>query len=185
MAAEAVGDFAITGGAGICRGCEFVFSGLPEIACSIWRRLTRQRRALRPELYSQDNGRLLVWFPHQEGRDYIIGVDSAGGGSQGDYACAEVIERTVGLQCAELRGHFPPLELARRVVELGRSYGLALLAVERNNHGYGVLAHLQDMEYGNIYRDGQAVGMADLGGDASGNDREYGGSVDGAADVIS
>ncbi|MFZ0321937.1 MAG: terminase [Candidatus Sulfotelmatobacter sp.] len=111
-----------------------------------------------PELYSQDNGRLLVWFPHQEGRDYIIGVDSAGGGSQGDYACAEVIERTVGLQCAELRGHFPPLELARRVVELGRSYGLALLAVERNNHGYGVLAHLQNMQYGNIYEMGKQSG---------------------------
>ena len=74
-------------------------------------------------LQSQDNDRLVVWFPYQEGMRYIIGVDSAGGGSQGDYACAEVIERTIGLQCAELRGHFPPLELARRVVELGRSYG--------------------------------------------------------------
>jgi hypothetical protein len=105
---------------------------------------------------SRDSGRLLVWFPYQDGRRYIIGVDAAGGGSQGDYACAEVIERTIGLQCAELRGHFPPLELARRVVELGQSYGQALLAVERNNHGYGVLAHLRDMEYGNIFeKDGQ------------------------------
>ena len=105
---------------------------------------------------SSDNGRLLIWFPPQEGRRYVIGVDSAGGGSQGDYACAEVIERTIGLQCAELRGHFPPLELARRVVELGLRYGRALLAVERNNHGYGVLAHLRDMEYVNIFeKDGE------------------------------
>jgi len=111
-----------------------------------------------PALQSQDNGRLVIWFPHQEGRHYIIGVDSAGGGSQGDYACAEVIECAVGLQCAELRGHFPPLELARRVVELGRSYGLALLAVERNNHGYGVLAHLQNMRYGNIYEMSKQLG---------------------------
>lgn len=109
-------------------------------------------------LQSQDNDRLVVWFPYQEGMRYIIGVDSAGGGSQGDYACAEVIERTIGLQCAELRGHFPPLELARRVVELGRSYGQALLAVERNNHGYGVLAHLRDMEYGNIFAQGGQFG---------------------------
>lgn len=100
---------------------------------------------------SWDNGRLVIWFPPQEGRRYIIGVDSAGGGSQGDYACAEVIERTIGLQCAELRGHFPPLELARRIAELGLRYGRALLAVERNNHGYGVLAHLRDMEYTNIF----------------------------------
>ena len=103
------------------------------------------------EAQLQDNGRLAIWFPPQEGRQYIIGVDAAGGGSYGDYACAEVIDKTIGLQCAELRGHFPPFELARRVKELGQSYGQALLAVERNNHGYGVLAHLQDMEYGNIF----------------------------------
>jgi hypothetical protein len=107
---------------------------------------------------SQDNGRLLSWFPFQEGRRYIIGVDSAGGGSQGDYACAEVIEQTIGLQCAELRGHFPPLELATRVVELGKSYGGALLAVERNNHGYGVLAHLRDQEYENIFEQDGKLG---------------------------
>jgi hypothetical protein len=108
------------------------------------------------DIQSQDNGRLLFWFPPQEGRQYIIGVDAAGGGSEGDYACAQVIERTIGLQCAELRGHFPPLEMARRVAELGESYGKALLAVERNNQGYGVLAHLRDMEYGNLFaKDGQ------------------------------
>ena len=107
---------------------------------------------------SRDNGRLVIWFPHQEGKQYIIGVDPAGGGSRGDYACAEVIERTIGLQCAELRGHFAPLELARRVVELGHSYGGALLAVERNNHGYGVIAHLQNMEYGNVFEQGKQVG---------------------------
>jgi hypothetical protein len=106
---------------------------------------------------SDDNGRLKIWFPAQEGREYIIGVDTAGGGSDGDYACAEVIERGLGLQCAELRGHFPPLELARRVVELAQSYAHALVAVERNNHGHGVLAHLRDMEYPNIFeKDGQA-----------------------------
>ena len=107
-------------------------------------------------MQTAENGRLLVWLPPQDGRQYIVGVDSAGGGSEGDYACAEVVERVNGLQCAELRGHFPPLELARRAAELGRSYGKALLAVERNNHGYGVLAHLRDMEYENIFeKDGQ------------------------------
>ncbi len=107
---------------------------------------------------SQDNGRLMIWLPPKQGKHYIIGVDTAGGGSEGDYACAEVIERTIGLQCAELRGHFPPLELARRVVDLGQTYGQALLAVERNNHGYGVLAHLRDMEYQNIFEKGGELG---------------------------
>jgi hypothetical protein len=109
-----------------------------------------------PPTESQDNGRLLVWFPPNcKGQwQYIIGVDTAGGGSDGDYACAQVIERTMGLQCAEMHGHFPPFELARRIMALARTYGNALLAVERNNHGYGVLAHLKDLGYENIYQQG-------------------------------
>jgi hypothetical protein len=105
---------------------------------------------------TEDNGRLTIWFPPQKGRRYIVGVDTAGGGSEGDYACAQVIERTMGMQCAELHGHFPPFELARRVAELGRRYERALVAVERNNHGAGVLAHLTHDEYPEIYeKDGQ------------------------------
>ena len=105
---------------------------------------------------SEDNGRLTTWFPPQKGRRYILGVDTAGGGSDGDYACAQVIERTMGMQCAELHGHFPPYELARRVAELGQRYEGALVAVERNNHGFGVLAHLNSLEYENLFeKDGQ------------------------------
>jgi hypothetical protein len=113
-----------------------------------------------PPLESQDNGRLLVWLPpNKAGQwDYIIGVDAAGGGSDGDYACAQVIERTMGLQCAELRGHFPPYELARRVAALGHVYHKALVAVERNNHGYGVLAHLRHLRYENIFAQGGQEG---------------------------
>jgi hypothetical protein len=109
---------------------------------------------------TRDNGRMLIWLPpNRKGQSqYIIGVDTAGGGSDGDYACAQVIERALGLQCAELRGHFPPFELARRVAALGREYGNALIAVERNNHGYGVLAHLKDLRYENIFQQGGQEG---------------------------
>ena len=99
----------------------------------------------------RDNGRLMFWWPYQTPRQYIIGVDPAGGGSEGDFACAEVIDRSTGLQCAELHGHFPPRELALKVVELAELYGRALVAVERNNHGYGVLAHLRREGYPNLY----------------------------------
>ncbi len=104
----------------------------------------------------EDNGRLTIWFPPQKGRRYILGVDTAGGGTDGDYSCAQVIDREMGMQCAELHGHFPPFELARRVAELGQRYEGALVAVERNNHGSGVLAHLSRLEYGNVFeKDGQ------------------------------
>jgi hypothetical protein len=111
-----------------------------------------------PVVETSDNGRLQVWFPEHKQRQYIIGVDTAGGGTEGDYACAQVIVRESGLQCAELHGHFPPFELARRLEKLGRRYGNALIAVERNNHGFGVLAHLKDMNYENLYQHGKQDG---------------------------
>ena len=107
-------------------------------------------------IQTRDNERLKIWFPAQPAKTYIIGADPAGGGSQGDYACATVIERSTGLQCAELHGHFSPRELANRLIELGNTYNHGLLVVERNNHGYGVLAYLRSLGYGNIYcEDGQ------------------------------
>jgi hypothetical protein len=98
-------------------------------------------------LEARDNRRLTIWLPVQAGREYVIGVDPAGGGVEGDYSCAEVIDRLLGAQCAELHGHWPPRELARKLVELGKEYNTALLAVERNNHGHGVLACLRTLDY--------------------------------------
>ncbi len=103
---------------------------------------------------TRDSGRMVTWLPPQPGRQYILGVDPAGGGSEGDYACVQVIERRTAMQCAELHGHFPPRELAMKTIELGRSYNHGLLVVERNNHGYGVLAHLQAAGSSNVFRDG-------------------------------
>src|SRR5438477_117118 len=93
----------------------------------------------------RENGALCVWYPATASRQYIIGVDPAGGGSEGDYSCAQVIDRATGLQCAELRGHFPPRDLAHRAAALAAEYNHALLVIERNNHGHGVLAHLQNV----------------------------------------
>ncbi|MGH9511917.1 MAG: terminase [Terriglobales bacterium] len=103
---------------------------------------------------SRDNGRWQIWLPPQPGRQYIVGADTAGGGCDGDYSCAQVIERDTAMQCAELHGHFPPRELAGRLIELAKLYNHAVLAVERNNHGYGVLAHLQTAMYPHIFQDG-------------------------------
>ena len=89
---------------------------------------------------SRDNGRLLVFLPAKEEKEYIIGVDPAGGGAEGDYSVAQVIDRATGMQCAELRGHFTPEEMAARTAVLAREYNQALVAVERNNHGHAVLA---------------------------------------------
>jgi hypothetical protein len=105
-----------------------------------------------------DNGRLVTWLPPQTGKQYIMGVDPAGGGTEGDYACAEVIERETGMQCAELHGHYPPRELATKLMELGRRYNEALIAIERNNHGHAVLAHVRNAGYGAVFVAGKEDG---------------------------
>jgi hypothetical protein len=97
-------------------------------------------------LECRENGRILVWLPPAGGRKYILGVDAAGGGSGGDYACVQVIDRVSGLQCAELYGHYTPEELASQAARLGREYNDALMVVERNNHGHAVLAMLERVE---------------------------------------
>lgn len=109
--------------------------------------------APRPALV-RDNGRLTVWLYARRERRYVIGVDPAGGGTEGDYACAEVIDRQTAMQCAELHGHYSPRELAMKLIELARIYNEALLVVERNNHGYGVLANLRAEGYEKIFCDG-------------------------------
>ncbi len=99
----------------------------------------------------RENGRLMIWLPAHPGREYVIGVDPAGGGVDGDYSCAQVIDRKLGTQCAELHGHWTPRELARKIVQLGLEYNTALMAVERNNHGFGVLACLETLEYPRVF----------------------------------
>ncbi len=114
--------------------------------------------AVSDPVVTRENGRLAIWLPAQGRRRYVIGVDPAGGGVEGDYSCAEVIDRESGMQCAELHGHYPLREFARRVMELGKAYNSALLAVERNNHGVGVLEHLETWEYPNLYLEGGLAG---------------------------
>lgn len=90
-----------------------------------------------------EQGRLEIWFQPRVGRKYLVAVDAAGGGSEGDYAVAEVVDLELGLQCAEWRDRATVRETAEAVVRLAQRYNDALVVVERNNHGSGLLAHLE------------------------------------------
>ncbi len=106
----------------------------------------------------RQNGQLWIWYPPQPGLNYIVGVDPAGGGTDGDYAALEILEQRSGLQCAELRGHIDPREMAKQAAALAKEYNDAVLVIERNNHGLAVLAFLTETErYSAIYEQrGQA-----------------------------
>jgi hypothetical protein len=95
---------------------------------------------------ARERGTLLVWAPPVAGKRYIVGVDTAGGGPDGDYSVAQVVDLETGMQCAELQRRMKPAALAEAVVALAQEYRQALLVVERNNHGGTVLAHLEQAE---------------------------------------
>jgi len=93
------------------------------------------------------------------GKEYVVAVDPAGGSPDGDYSTVQVVELTTGIQCAELQQHLNPLELARVSAALAREYGGAILAVERNNHGSGVIAYVSAVErYRKLYEHGGQAG---------------------------
>jgi hypothetical protein len=113
-------------------------------------------KSLDPAQSTRRSGRLQIVLPPQAGREYIVALDPAGGGADGDYAVVEVIDKESGAQCAELQQRLRPRELARAAVELAHEYSTpgqpALMVVERNNHGSGVLAHLENGEkYESVY----------------------------------
>jgi hypothetical protein len=116
-------------------------------------------REMTAPLEKRRNGELEVWLPPVKGKEYLVAVDPAGGGSEGDYSAAQVLDMETGLQCAEFAGHMGGLELAQLVTGLAAEYNQAWLVVERNNHGSGVLAFLETLcKPARIYRQGGQAG---------------------------
>jgi hypothetical protein len=119
--------------------------------------------AVQEPVETRRNNALRIWLPPLPGKEYIVAVDTAGGGSDGDFAAVQVIDLATGVQCAELQQRLGTLELARVAASLGREYGgaggPALVAVERNNHGAGVLAYLDAIEhYARVYEQAGVAG---------------------------
>jgi hypothetical protein len=96
---------------------------------------------------------LLTILEPAANRKYVIGVDTAGGGSTGDYCCAQVVDTKSGLHCAELHGRWTPPEFAEELYKLGRRYHDAQLVIERNNHGHAVICLLEKRNYPALYQD--------------------------------
>jgi hypothetical protein len=114
-------------------------------------------------------GALQIWLPPLAGKEYLVAVDTAGGGADGDFAAVQVIEMGSGLQCAELQQRLGTLELARVSAELAREYGGATIVVERNNHGAGVLAYLDSAErYARVYEQSGVAGWLTTAGSKPG-----------------
>jgi hypothetical protein len=104
-------------------------------------------------------GQLQIWYPAMAEREYLVAVDPAGGGTEGDYSAVQVMDVKTGIQCAELRCRAGGYELAGQVDKLAREYNDALVVVERNNHGSGILAYLDGVfHYPKIFEQGGQQG---------------------------
>jgi hypothetical protein len=120
--------------------------------------IERRLAELREPLRRARNGALQVWLPALAGRKYLLAVDTAGGGEDGDFAAVQVLDLATGAQCAELQERLRPAALAKLCVELAKEYGDAVIAVERNNHGAAVLALLESQPEARCYRQGGQAG---------------------------
>ena len=110
-------------------------------------------RSIQDPVAERRNSALHIWLTPQAGREYLVAVDPAGGGTSGDFTAMQVIDLQSGLQCAEWCSRLTPLETAREAAALAREYRGALLAVERNNQGEAVLAHLRGIcRYDRIFQ---------------------------------
>ena len=91
--------------------------------------------------------RLEVYRLPEPNRQYVLAADVAEGldekGKDHDYDSADVLDAETFEQVAHLHGRWAPHEWGLMLAELGHWYNVALVAVERNNHGHATLAALQ------------------------------------------
>ena len=81
---------------------------------------------------------------------YCIGGDTAGGGSNGDYFTAHVLDAKTGRQVAVLKNQFDADEYAKQMYCLGKYYKDALIGIEANFDSYPI-RELQRLGYDNQY----------------------------------
>lgn len=113
---------------------------------------------------ARENGCEFEWAGPERGRQYVIGVDPAEGRPDGDYSAVQVVDAATGMQCLEFAARWPLTRFAEYVARLGSRYNDALVVVERNNHGHGVLYALRHRHgYRRLYRHAPGEGDLSLG----------------------
>lgn len=108
-------------------------------------------------------GILEVWKEPEAGAHYIFWVDPAGGESptENDPHDGVILKLTPGglEQVAAIHSRMEQKPLAYKVAEIGVKYNSALLIIERNGVGKGVLNYLvNDIGYKNLYPELNAAG---------------------------
>ena len=91
-----------------------------------------------------------IWDEPLEGGEYVLVADVARGDGS-DFSVAHVFEVSTMTQVAEYQGKITPDMFAPLLHSMASEYNNALLVIENNSLGIGVLSRLQDLEYPNLY----------------------------------
>lgn len=90
--------------------------------------------------------------PPIKGRKYLIGVDPADGGADGDNSAAVIIDLTTMENVLSIKEKIDQNEFAELLSHLGRYYNMASIVPERNT-GQTLIDWLVMLKYPNIYID--------------------------------
>ena len=147
--------------------CDFLNSGRPVFDTTIlveWSEVLRRRKPMKtlyaPEnkylqadhraLYDKRAEGLYIFQEYIKGRFYIIGADCSSGDG-GDYGAVQVFDWETGIQVAEMRIQAKPDIFTQYLVGIGKMYGYAQIAPDRNGNGLAVVQKLIDYHYPNLY----------------------------------
>ena len=108
-----------------------------------------------PAIETRLNGNLLIFKKPEKGKSYYIGVDVATGRAT-DYSAFTIMDRQ-GEEVAVFKGRIPTNRLRDIVMGMGMEYNQAVLAIEANDIGEGVVSGAQERGYPNLYYTEQVV----------------------------
>jgi len=91
-----------------------------------------------------------IWQEPLPDREYFMVADVARGDGS-DFSVAQVFEVQSMNQVAEYQGKITPDMFAPLLFSIATEYNNALLVIENNSLGIGVLSRLQELEYKNLY----------------------------------
>ncbi len=122
-----------------------------------------QSWSLRAKDPIRTEGILEIWKEPQPGAQYIFWVDPAGGESPTENDPHDGVILKLGPggleHVASIYSRMEQMPFAYKIAEIGTRYNMALLIVERNGVGRGVLNYLvNNISYKNLYLERNAVG---------------------------
>ena len=106
--------------------------------------------ALDPKYKTGFDRNYWIWEAPEPGRDYIAVADVARGDGS-DYSVCQILDLQTMQQVAEYQGKITPDMFAPLLCSMATEYNDALLVIENNSLGIGVLSRLEEIGYGNIY----------------------------------